>query len=143
MIKLIVGSRGSGKTKRLISAVSAAAEVSKGNVVCIEKGDSLRFDLKYNIRLIDINEYGVTGPDAYYGFIAGLLAGNYDITDVFGDATFKILCGKDDKDARGLADFVEKLGLLAKRAGVNVCLTVSCGPDDLPERIQGLIAAGN
>ena len=97
MVKLIVGSRGTGKTKKLIEQVQQAAKVSKGHVVCIEKGDSLRFDLSYHIRLIDIEEYGVKGPEAYFGFIAGLLAGNYDITEIFGDATFKILCGKTAK----------------------------------------------
>ncbi|MDR2932104.1 MAG: hypothetical protein LBV27_03255 [Oscillospiraceae bacterium] len=136
MVKLIVGSKGSGKTKKLIQMVNDAAKVSKGNVVCIEKGDSLKFDLNYNIRLIDIKEYSVKGSDAYYGFVAGLLAGNYDITDIFGDATFKILCGKDSKDFELLADFVQKLDALTKESSVNIRLTVSCDESDLPERIR-------
>lgn len=140
MIKLIVGSKGSGKTKKLIDMVNTAAKVSKGNVVCIEKGDSLKFDLSYNIRLIDIKEYGVKGPDAYYGFVAGLLAGNYDITDIFGDATFKILCGKDSKDFEALADFVEKLDALTKESEIDINLTVSCDQTDLPERVRKYIA---
>jgi len=139
MVKLIVGSRGSGKTKRLLSSVNEAAKISKGNVVCIEKGDSLRFDLDYNIRLIDINEYGVKGADSYYGFIAGLLAGNYDITDIFGDATFKILFGKGDKEFEIFAGFVEKLGKLAENSKICICLTVSCDAGDLPESIKGFI----
>ena len=140
MIKLIVGSKGSGKTKKLIQLVNDTAAVSKGNVVCIEKGDALKFDLKPNIRLIDIMEYSVKGADEYYGFIAGLLAGNYDITEVFGDATLKILCGKDSKDIEALADFIERIGKLIKDTHTTVVFTVSCDTADLPERIQSFIA---
>lgn len=139
MVRLIVGSRGSGKTKKLIEQVKAAAAVSKGHVICIEKGHSLRFDLNYHIRLINMEEYKAWGPDAYYGFIAGLLAGNYDITEVFGDATFKILCGKDEKNYEALADFVERLSELVKDHDTSITLTVSCDPADLPERIASYI----
>jgi len=140
MIKLIVGSKGSGKTKKLIQMVNDASKQSKGNVVCIERGDSLKFDLSHNIRLIDIKEYGVKGLDTYYGFFAGLLAGNYDITEIFGDATFKILCGKDLKDGELLADFIEKLNSLAGNSSTAIVLTVSCEVSELPERIHKFIA---
>jgi hypothetical protein len=139
MVQLIVGNKGTGKTKTLIKMVEDSSAKSMGNVVCIEKGDALKFDLSHKIRLIDIEEYSVNGTDAYYGFIAGLLAGNYDITDIYGDATFKILCGKDGKDCGILSAFVEKVNALTEKSSVNVTFTVSCDPADLPERIQGLI----
>ena len=139
MVKLIVGERGSGKTKQLIDAASAAAKLSKGNVVCIEKGDSLRFDLNYQIRLIDINEYNVKGADAYYGFISGLLAGNYDITEIFGDATLRILCGKETKDFEAMADFIERVEKLAGKSDAEVIFTLSCSMADLPERIRKFV----
>jgi len=139
MVSMIVGKRGSGKTKNLIDQVRNAAERSDGNVVCIEKGKALRFDLSYHIRLIDIEEYGISGADKYYGFMAGLLAGNYDITDIFCDATFKILCGKQPKDFEMLAKFVEDLDTLTKSLKINIILTVSCDTDDLPERVHGFI----
>jgi hypothetical protein len=139
MVQLIVGEKGSGKTKALIKMVEESAAKSKGNVVCIEKGDSLKFDLSYTIRLIDIEGYGVRGLDAYYGFIAGLLAGNYDITDIYGDATFKILCGKDEKNCEALATFVERVNALTEKSDINIIFTISCNPADLPERIKGMI----
>lgn len=138
MVKLIVGNKGTGKTKMLIDHINEAAKVSKGNVVCIERGDSLKFDLNYQIRLIDIKEYDISGADAYYGFIAGLLAGNYDITEVFGDATFKILCGKDEKDQAALARFVERIASLTKE-GPDVMFTVSCDESEIPEQIRQYI----
>ncbi|MCL2578931.1 MAG: hypothetical protein FWE32_02750 [Oscillospiraceae bacterium] len=139
MVSMIVGNKGSGKTKNLINQVREAATVSKGNVVCIEKGDSLRFDLNYQIRLIDIEEYRISGPAAYYGFVCGLLAGNYDITHIFGDATFKILCGKDARDFEALAVFVEDLAKLTASLSVSIVLTVSCEQSDLPERVHSFI----
>lgn len=140
MVQMIVGSKGSGKTKKLIHLVEECAANSKGNVVCIERGDALKFGISHKIRLIDIKEYAVAGADAYYGFIAGLLAGNYDITDIYGDATFKILCGKDSKDVEALASFIEKLNALTRTNDVKITFTVSCDPADLPERIRGMIA---
>lgn len=141
MVKLIVGNKGSGKTKALINLVNEAAKVTKGNVVCIERGDSLKFDLGYQIRLIDIKEYKLSGVEAYYGFIAGLLAGNYDITEVFGDATFKILCGKDSKDVGMLEEFITRLVTLVEGKGIDITLTVSCDPADLPESVRKLIVS--
>lgn len=139
MVKLIVGERGSGKTKKLIDAVRAASQVSKGNVVCVEKGDTLRFDLNHRIRLIDINEYDVRGAEAYYGFISGLLAGNYDITEIFGDATVKILFGKEERNLEEMADFIERVERLAGSSSAEVIFAISCAVEDLPERIRKFV----
>lgn len=139
MIKLIVGSRGSGKTKKLMSLVNDAAENTKGNVVCIEQGDALRFDLTSSIRLIDIVDYDISGPEAYYGFIAGLLAGNYDITELFCDATYRIICGPDCKDSVVLEEFIQAVATLAKEAEAEITFTVSADYDDIPESLQKYI----
>lgn len=140
MVKLIVGNKGSGKTKTLINLVNGAAESSKGNVICIEKGDALKFDLKHRIRLIDIEEYGISGAHAYYGFIAGLLAGDYDITELFADATFKILFGKGAKDLEVFAGFIERIVKLTEsNGGPDITFTVSCDENELPDRIKGYI----
>lgn len=142
MVKMIVGNRGTGKTKALMHMVEEAARQSKGNVVCIERGDSLKFDLSHKIRLVDIKEYSISGSDAYYGFIAGLLAGNYDITEIFADATFKIICGKDSKNYELLADFMERIENLTRNRDVSVTFSVSCDPSELPQRVRGMILQG-
>ena len=141
MVSLIVGKRGTGKTKKLIDQVSAASSRSDGNVVCIEKGKALRLNVSYHIRLINIEEYNIGGADRYYGFIAGLMAGNYDITDIFCDATFKILCGKGEKDFGVLTKFVDDLNALAGALKINIVLSVSCDVEDLPERLRTFIQA--
>lgn len=139
MVQLIVGKKGTGKTKRLLGMIADAQANSKGHVVCIERGDSLKFDITHKVRLIDIKEYAISGPDAYYGFFAGLLSGNYDITEIFADATFRILCGDNDKDFELLARFVERLSNLTKDSNVVITMGVSCEISELPERIHGMI----
>ena len=135
MIKLIVGNKGSGKTKRLIGMVNEAVTTSKGNVVCVENGNTLTFDISHQARLIDIDDYAVSGFDAFYGFFCGLFAGNYDITEVFVDATFKV----GGKDFQAFAVMVDKLVKLLDQNGATMTFTVSCDKTDLPERIHQYI----
>ena len=135
MIKLIVGHKGSGKTKTMIQMANDALKISKGNVVCVEKGIQLTYDLNYQIRLVDVDQYGVTGHDAYYGFLCGLMAGNYDITDIFCDATYKI-CGKDpDK----LVDMIKKLERLTTANGITMVFIISSEPEELPEALRDYV----
>ena len=134
MITLILGKKGSGKTKRLIDMCNAAAAATKGNVVFIEKDSTLTYDVSHKARLVVAEQYGIKGFDSFYGFIAGMCAGNYDITDIFADSTLKI----GGKDMEALAAFVEKLEALAKEAGPNVVLSVSADKSELPARLAEL-----
>ena len=130
MIKLFIGSKGSGKTKTLIELVNSAVESSKGNVVCIEKGDKLIHDITYKARLIDTDAYAVADADSLYGFIAGILASNADITDIFVDSALKIA-------ANDVAAFEAMLKKLEKIMGsVNIVMTVSIAVDECPDGIK-------
>ena len=131
MISMIIGNKGSGKTKRLVELVNAAVDASKGNVVCIEKGLKLTYDLTHKARLVDTDEYNISGFDTLYGFISGMCAGNYDLTEIFVDATLKI--GGRNYDE--LADFIAKLAPLVEKSKVEIVFTISCDEADLPERI--------
>ena len=82
MIKLIVGTKGSGKTKAMIDQINDAVKTSKGNVVVVEKGMKLTYDIAPAARLIDLDEYKISGGEMLYVFVAGLMASNYDITDL-------------------------------------------------------------
>ena len=135
MIKLIVGLKGSGKTKTMINMANDALKTSKGNVVCVEKGIQLTYDLNYQIRLVDVDQYGISGHDAYFGFLCGLMAGNYDITDIFVDATLKI--GGQDKEE--LAAMIDRLAGLAQEHKVEMAFTISCDIADLPETLKGYV----
>ena len=126
MIKLFIGGKGSGKTKTLIELVNNAVETSKGNVVCIEKGDKLIHDITYKARLIDTDYYAVKDAAALYGFIAGILASNSDITDIFVDSALKI-CGNDMAAFEGFVTQIEKL---SEQQGFRCVMTVSAKPED-------------
>ncbi len=128
MIKLIIGKKGSGKTKKLVDLVNSSAETSLGNVVCIEKGDTLKFSVSHKARLIDADAYGISGYGEYFGMLSGIKAGNNDVTHIYGDATLRI--GSRDYDE--LASFFERL---AKIEDVEFVFTVSCDEQELPAKI--------
>ncbi|MFR3201684.1 MAG: hypothetical protein ACLTOZ_03165 [[Clostridium] leptum] len=131
MITLIIGNKGSGKTKRLIQLANEAVEKSNGNVVVIEKGAKLTYDVSHKARLIDIEQYNVSGFDAFYGFLSGICAGNYDVTDIFVDSTLKIT----GRDFEALADFVAKANELA-HSEVKIVMLISADASELPARID-------
>ena len=130
MIKLFIGSKGSGKTKTLIELTNNAAQTSKGSVVCIEKGDKLKHEITYKARLIDTDAFAVCDAEALYGFIAGILASNSDITDIFVDSSLKI-CGND------VAAFEAMLPKLEKISGdVNVVMSASVAVEEAPDGVK-------
>jgi len=135
MVTLLIGRKGSGKTKRLIEEANAAVAASKGSVVVVEKGAKLTYDLTHKARLVDSDAYKIKGYDMLYGFISGMCAGNYDITDIFVDSTFKI-AGNDNA---ALAEFVTKLNVLAEDAQTAITLLISAAKDDLPADINATL----
>ena len=90
MVTLLIGKKGAGKTKKLIALANEAVAASSGNVVVIEKGAKLTYDVTHKARLIDTEQYNISGYDMLYGFLSGICAGNYDVTDILVDSTFKI-----------------------------------------------------
>ncbi len=135
MIKLIIGTKGSGKTKALIDLVNAALDTSNGAVVCIEKGDKLRFDIRYKCRLIDAEAYSITEGHALYGFIAGILASNHDVTDLFIDSALKIC----QNDIGEFDLFLKKLDVLDKMNSLNIVMTSSIAPSEATETMKKFI----
>ena len=131
MISIILGHKGSGKTKRLISCVNQAVETSKGNVVCVEKETKLTYDVNYQARLIATDDYEIKGYASFFGFLAGVCAGNHDITDVLVDATLRI----GGRNYEALAEFLEKVYELASAHEKNFVFTISADKDELPAAI--------
>ena len=135
MLKLIVGVKGTGKTKTLINLVNGALEVTKGDVVCVEKGTKLRYDIKPSARLINVDEYMVADGQSLYGFIAGILASNHDVTDLFIDGTLKI-CNHDIGAFEKLA---AELAGLSNKMDINLTMTVSMPEEEIPESVKALL----
>ena len=135
MLKLIIGVKGTGKTKNLINLVNAAVENSHGDVVCIEKGTKLRYDVKYKARLIDVEEYFVGDTQSLYGFVAGILSSNHDVTDLFIDSALKIC----NNDIASFDNFVEKVNALSAKLNVRVTMTSSIPVEEASETVKKYI----
>lgn len=134
MISLIIGKKGTGKTKVLVQHVNDAVHVSSGNVVCVEKETKLTYDVNYRARLIATDVFAISGYDAFYGFLSGICAGDHDITDIFVDATYRIA---EDKERTGeaLAAFLTKVNELSKISDTKFTFTISSDLEELPESI--------
>lgn len=131
-MKLIIGVKGTGKTKTLIEMVNSTIDSSNGSVICIEKVDKLKFDIKYQCRLIDSDEYFVCDAQSLFGFIAGIFASNHDVTDLFIDSALKI-CGND---ADAFDVFLGEMNKLSEKCGVNIVMTSSIPVEEASETVK-------
>ena len=132
MLKLIIGVKGTGKTKNLINLVNTAVENSQGDVVCIEKGNKLNYDITHKARLIDTESFMVSDAQALYGFIAGITASNHDITDIFVDSALKIC--KDD--LASFEYFLTECEAFSERTKVDVIITASMPVENLTDAMK-------
>ena len=136
MIKLLIGKKGSGKTKTLIAQVNAAAEVAKGNVIFISNNtSSAMYDVARSVRMIDTTDFDIINYTEFEGFICGIISGNYDITDVFVDGLFKIVDG-DNLD--GLEKFLARLSKISEKFNISFVLSLSIDIDSAPDYVKAL-----
>ena len=131
MVKLIAGKKGAGKTKILIDAIHSAEQASKGNVVAIQLGSSLNIDIYHKVRLINIEDYKIENYDEMAGFISGLLASNYDCTDIFVDGILRIVGRDFDK----VGEMFDKIASVSGE-NTTITFTISADVDDLTENIK-------
>ncbi len=132
MLKLIIGLKGTGKTKHLIELVHEALAVTDGDVVCVEKGNKLRYDIKYQCRLIEADEFGIDNTDSLYGFIAGLLASNNDIKHLFIDSAYRIV---GEREAEFDA-FLERIDSLMNKNEVECVITSSIAEENATATVK-------
>ncbi len=133
MVRVIMGEKGAGKTKKLIELINEAASQEAGNVVCIEASKAMTFDIHYHVRLIVAGDYEISSYEAMRGFISGLYAGNYDISHIFVDNLLKIVKGKCDHEAELFLDWLEKFSSLH---GVRFTVSVSEDPSHATDGMQ-------
>ena len=132
MIHVIMGLKGSGKTKKLIDSIHQAVEQASGDVVCIEYGKKLTYDVNYRVRLVDSKEYGISNPDMLKGLLSGLHAGNYDITNVYIDNLYKTI----GSDRAAGEEFVAWCAKFAEVNSMNITITVSDDPAEASEAMK-------
>ena len=132
MIQLLVGTKGTGKTKALISSVEIAVKTEKGDVVCITKGDKLNSSFSRKVRLINIADFDISSFKVFYGFICGVISQNYDTTHIFIDRATRIV--KDDLTA--FAQFMNYLEDVSEKFGVSFTITLSADVSEIPESLS-------
>ena len=135
MIHLIMGLKGSGKTKKLIDAINTAVANANGDVVCIEYGRKLTYDVTYKVRLVDSQEYGISSPEMLKGFLSGLHAGNFDITNVFIDNLYKTI----GKDVAAAEDFIAWCAKFAADNNMEITITISEDPANLSDAVKQFV----
>ncbi len=133
MVHIIMGLKGSGKTKLLVELVRKAAAEEHGDVICIEKDKNLTYDIPYTARLIHAKEYGISSNELLKGFICGLHAGNYDITHVFIDNFYKML---DNTSDEGVLTFIKWLESFSEEQGVKFTISATISPDSVSDEIK-------
>lgn len=132
MIHVITGLKGSGKTKKLIDGINAALAQASGDVVCIEYGKKLTYDVTYKVRLVDSQEYGIQSAEMLKGFLSGLHAGNFDITHVFIDNLYKTI----GTDLAAAEDFIAWVAKFAVDNSMEITLTISEDPANMSEAVK-------
>lgn len=135
MVKVIMGLKGSGKTKKLIEMIKDAEQTEHGNIVCIERKPQLTYDIPYSVRLVAASDYAIDNYDVLKGFICGMHAGNYDITHIFIDNLFKIVDRKYDEDAEAFVMWCDEF---SKKESVNFTMTLSADEEMASEKIKAL-----
>lgn len=123
MVRVIMGVKGSGKTKQLIEMINAEAKSANGNVVCIERGSKLTYDVHSKIRLVEASHYNMTDYKFLKGFISGLYAGNFDITHIFIDSLCRVV--PSDAGDPEVEKFLDWLNRFSEDNGLKFTLSIS------------------
>ena len=132
MIHVIMGLKGSGKTKKLIDGINAAVAQASGDVVCIEYGKKLTYDVTYKVRLVDSQEYAINSVEMLKGFLSGMHAGNFDITHVFIDNLYKTI----GADLAAAEDFVAWAAKFAVNNSMEITVALSEDPANASEAMR-------
>ena len=132
MIHVIMGLKGSGKTKKLIDGINAAVAQASGDVVCIEYGKKLTYDVTYKVRLVDSQEYGIRSVEMLKGFVSGMHAGNFDIPHVFIDNLYKTI----GADLASAEEFIAWAAKFAADNSMEITVALSEDPANASEAMK-------
>ncbi len=136
MVKLIMGLKGSGKTKQLVDLVIDAVNEGNGDVVCIEKERKLTYDIPYQARLIEAGAYDIGSYEFLKGLICGIHSGNYDITHVFIDNFYKLV---KDRSESSLEAFILWLERFSEKENVDFVISISAESENMPDAVKAHI----
>ncbi|HOB19641.1 MAG TPA: hypothetical protein PK830_04550 [Candidatus Atribacteria bacterium] len=136
MIKVIIGEKGTGKTRRMVEMANAALEESKGEIVFVNGDNRHMIDLKHQIRFINAREFDVLELDVFYGFLSGLIARNYDTDQIYIDGLLDIVKG----DLKAIEQFMFDVKSLSEKYDIRFFITMNGDPDNVPSFLKEYIA---
>ena len=131
MIRILIGPKGTGKTKTFINMANEALHTEKGNVVCITKGNRHTFDISSGIRLVNTDDFDIETINAFYGLICGMIAQNYDITHIFIDNITKIA----NVTINDFAEVLSDLEKISAKFSVDFTVAISEDRANAPENV--------
>ena len=134
MVRVIMGVKGTGKTKQMIELINSAVHSENGNVVCLERGPKLTYDINYKIRLVEAGHYDMSSYDFLKGFISGLYASNYDVSHIFIDSLTKIV--KSEPTDHAVEEFLDWLNSFAEKNNIKFTVTISADESLATEGIK-------
>lgn len=132
MVQLIVGKKGKGKTKHLLSKVNDSIQSANGSICYLDKSTKHMYELNNKVRLIDVSEYLVTNSSEFVGFICGIISQDHDLEEMYLDSFIKIAC----LEGQDLVPVISKLEEIGEKFSVNFVLSVSMDESELPETIK-------
>ncbi len=137
MVQLIMGAKGTGKTKQLIDLINGVAEKEPGSVICIESESKLTFNLTNQVRLIDSSEFKPRDFTFLKGFVSGLYASNYDIGHIFMDGLAKIV--PISPTSPEVEDFLQWADTFGKKNNIHFTITLSAPIEMATDTIKSYI----
>jgi len=122
MVRLLVGHKGSGKTKQMVDMANESLDKVNGSVVFINKNQRLMYDLNYRIRVVCMDDYElITNTDEYIGFILGIISQDHDIETIFIDSILK----HADVKLEDLPVFLDRLNKASEKYGPDFVVSLS------------------
>lgn len=135
MVKLVCGSKGTGKTRTMVEMGNSALATAKGKIFFLEANNKHIFDLNYNIKYINTKEYGIVGTEQFLSFVYGMLAADYDIELVYIDGLYKIA----KIDLNDLEEVITKLEVASEKFEVDFVMSVNHDKSEVPDKLHALV----
>ena len=133
MVRVIMGKKGSGKTKQMIELINAAVGTEHGNVVCIERNRAMTYNIDYSIRLVEASDFEIKSFEYLKGMISGLYAGNYDITPMFIDSLHRVVPSEPGPEVEEFLDWLEDF---SEKNNIKFTITISDDPATAHEGVR-------
>ena len=132
MIQVILGKKGSGKSKQVVDMANKLVGEAEGDIVFIDDDSRCMLDVRHEIRFVNCSEYNVDDVNKFYGFLCGMISQDFDISHIFIDG-LKNMVHSELAEMEGL---FKDLDEVLKKNNVNAVIVISADPENAPEYLK-------